>query len=124
MTVLVSHRPIVAARVYAGQWIIDCPMCCGAQVVALGDRCVDCDTRLDVIWPSDEMRHGIERVLGLRPVTHTRNWTPGESLHDLLAENVEHRIGPTEEGQLIEIIGDTVTRDSLPPATPRQQIGA
>ena len=124
VTALVPVRPVTYARVYVGDWIIDCPVCGGAQVVGLGDVCVDCETRLEVRWPSDEVRYGVARLLSMRPIRHTRNWSPGETLHDLLGENVQHGIGPTEPGEVIEIIGDTITRDTLPSPRPRPMIGA
>jgi hypothetical protein len=123
MTALVSNRPAVLVRAYAGNWINDCPLCRGAQLTSLGDRCVDCGLLLEVRWPSDEVRYGVERLLSQRPISHTRNWSPGESLHDLLAENVQHGIGPAEPGQVLSIVGDTITQDTLPVGR-RQQIGA
>lgn len=97
---------------YAGCWIIDCPLCSGAQVVDLGARCVDCGLLLEPRWPAEDLRYGVERMLSMRPIVHTRNWNPGETLHDLLAENVQHGIGPAE-GEAISIVGDSIVRDSL-----------
>lgn len=122
MTLVSLSRPVSLVRMYAGNWIIDCPLCSGAQVTSLGTRCVDCGTALEVRWPSDELQYGVQRLLSLRPIPHTRNWSPGETLHDLLAENVEHRIGP-DVGEEIMILGDSIVRDSLP-AVRRPQIGA
>lgn len=70
------------------------------------------------------MRRGIERLLMMRPIPYTRNWLPGETLTDLLAENIEHGIGPSEPGQEMAIVGDQITTDSLPRPKRRLQIGA
>jgi len=68
-------------------------------------------------WPPNVV--DIEALVMPRPVPTTRNWLPGESLHDLLAENVEHGIipagaltdGPTRK--LLEIMDDRVTVGQL-----------
>jgi hypothetical protein len=66
---------------------------------------------------------GVERLLTFRPDVTTRNWVPGETLHDLLAENVAHGIGP-DVGESMTIIGDKITADTLPAARGRLPIGA
>lgn len=127
MTALISVSPSTLGRVYAGQWIADCPLCSSASVLRFGSPawdCQDCGTELEVRWPPEETRRGIERLLSMRPISHTRNWFPGETLHDLLAENVTHAIGPAEEGQELLIVGDEIVKDTLPAAPQRQQIGA
>ena len=124
---LVHSRPVVLARAYAGRWIADCPVCSSAAVQPTNRptwNCQDCGTRLEVRWPSDDMRQGVERLLSQRPIAHTRNWFPGETLHDLLAENVQHGIGPSAPGEMVAIIGDRIERDTLPAADRRAQIGA
>lgn len=117
---------IAKARVYAGDWIADCPVCNSAAKREVDDpvwTCQDCDTAHEVVWPSQEMRYGVARLLMLRPVRHNRNWFPWETLHDLLAENVAHGIGPAE-GEAMSIIGGTITLDTLPPPRRLRQIGA
>ena len=49
-----------------------------------------CGTVTEVIWPSEAMMAGVERILMMRPDPTKRNWWPGETLHDLIAENAEH----------------------------------
>lgn len=127
MTGLVSLRAPVLARAYAGHWIADCPRCAYAVALRFGSPvfdCRDCGLGVEVRWPSETMRHGIERLLMLRPVPATRNWLPGETLHDLLVENVRHGVGPTDIGQRIAIVGDDITQDTLPRPKRRLQIGA
>jgi hypothetical protein len=127
MTALVLRTPSTDARVYAGNWIADCPICRSAAVRRFGDpvwECRDCGTGVEVSWPAEHVRRGVERLLMMRPLQHTRNWFPGETLHDLLAENVEHDIGPTEEGQHLMIVDDLIELDTLPKPVRRLQIGA
>lgn len=102
----VSRDPIVpkqmaqgqAVEVYVnhGRWIAECPDCHGAQVASRTDArffCVDCLNAwcggkwLRIAWPRDT--DAIESVL-LRRETHHRNWTPEESVTDLVAENAAH----------------------------------
>lgn len=76
--------------------------------------CPECGWTGPARWPAEDLRVGVEALLALRPVRATRNWLPGESLHDLLVENAEHGIGvpvvePDRAGVLLEIRGDAVT---------------
>src|SRR3954466_7243572 len=41
-----------------------------------------CGFRCGVDWPSEIL--AIERIVLARPALGTRNWSPGETLHDLL----------------------------------------
>lgn len=81
-----------------GRWVADCPApwCLSAMQVWAGDRhtvCRDCGTPIpDLIWPADP--EGVEALLSQRPAVWTQNWHPGETLHDLLAENLQHGIMP------------------------------
>lgn len=127
MTALIQQRDTVTARVYSGRWIVDCPVCNGAERLDFDSpawRCCYCWAEHEVRWPSRELASGIVRLLSMRPVPMTRNWFPHETLHDLLAENVEHGVGPLEPGQSMQIIGDTITHDTLPAAVRPMQIGA
>jgi hypothetical protein len=102
----VAREPIVPKQVAPGQaiqvyvnhgrWIAECPDCRGAQVAARSDPrffCVDCLNAwcggrwVRLVWPPDAS--DIEALL-LKRETHHRNWSPGESVNDLLAENVAH----------------------------------
>lgn len=107
----VADLPPLAACISAGYWIAVCP--CGADgVPAPGgvvwlDRpliwCIRCENASAggdwrrVAGPAAEDRAAIEAVLICRPDPLTRNWAPGESVADLIAENVAHGV-PVPEG--------------------------
>lgn len=95
-----SANATIHARVYEGRWIVDCPDmgCGGAHVASSTDRrffCNQCHNHgvggrwVTVLWPSEEERQTIERLLLLRPMPN-RNWWPGETVGLLRAENIEH----------------------------------
>lgn len=90
-----------------GRWVVLCsgPFCFAAQQVYPGQTlvtCQACETTLGpLIWPADP--DAIEAILMLRPDMRTRNWHPGESLEDLLAENVAHGIDPPDTGHKVLI---------------------
>lgn len=94
---------LIAVEVYAnhGRWIVECPVCHGAQLAVRDDprfMCVSCGNVSvggkwrPVIWPKDH--HKIEALLDGRPMAHTRNWNPGETLQSLLRE--EPQAEPTD----------------------------
>lgn len=105
--VVLTARPLVA-RVNHGHWIASCD--CGAPAdkiptpggVVFFDRplvwCVRCQNGgtgrgwRPVTVPSPEWRAAVENVLGYRPDVTTRNWEPGETVAQLVAENVAHGI--------------------------------
>jgi hypothetical protein len=119
---------------YSGHWVARCPRqgCHNAEQVG---RCDDgttggldgqrfycreshggCGFTCAADWPPNIS--DIEKLVMCRPVPATRNWLPGEDLHDLLQENLEHGIVPTEalEGAdrpILGIIGDEVRIGSL-----------
>lgn len=79
-----------AARVNHGNWIFDCE--CGAGVAAdpgySAGYCFGCGAiHTNVVMPAEEERLNIEHVLLARPRTANRNWHPGETLIELLADN-------------------------------------
>lgn len=89
-----AQSPAVLVRVNHGRWLADCPWCSGAQVASLTDRrflCADCfngpvqGRLLATVWPGDDERAAIEDELLLRPESN-RNWAPGETVADLVAE--------------------------------------
>jgi hypothetical protein len=121
---LVTLRPVVYAYANRGRWVVDCPVCSDALKLTPGEPlfgCWGCGTEAEVVWPVNPA--AIERLLGMRPLAQSRNWQPGETLHDLLAENVAHGIGP-DVGESMTIIGDKITADTLPAARGRLPIGA
>ncbi len=64
-----------------------------------------CGLRCAASWPPNV--DDISALLALRPVVADRNWLPGQTVHDLLAENLERGVhgGLTE----LAIEGDRVT---------------
>jgi hypothetical protein len=94
---VVDDEPL-PARVYRGQWIVDCT-CNGAAYVWLDvplTWCACCGNRYcggrwrRVALPPE--RAAIERMLLLRPDAANRNWQPGETVADLVAENAAHGV--------------------------------
>lgn len=100
-----------------GRWLADCPACAGAMQVWTGQfyaECGDCGVPIcELIWPADP--EGIEALLSVRPLEKTRNWHPGETLNDLLAENILHDIFPRQLDRdgpsvvLLEAAGERIT---------------
>jgi len=85
------------ARAEWSRWIADCPApyCRSALQLRRFEpffRCWDCGAGADIVWPSN--LEDIERLLMMRPDPIARNWFPGETLADLLAENIRHGIAP------------------------------
>ena len=88
------------ARVDHGMWIVDCP-CNNAAVVDLNHPFFICAVCLTGAWYVVDLPAelaDIEAVL-LERTAHSpvlgwvnRNWSPGESVEDLLEENVEHGV--------------------------------
>ena len=95
-----------------GHWVARCPRqgCTNAEKYG---RCDDgtiggldgqrfycreshggCGFTCGVTWPPNVS--DIEKLVMPRPVPGTRNWVPGEDLHDLLKENIEHGLVPSE----------------------------
>jgi hypothetical protein len=135
----------IAGAAYAeanwGRWISRCPApwCTNAVGLDRGQarfECIgldSCGAVADLVWPADPQ--AIEAVLSLRPVPRTRNWLPGESVTELVAENVAHGVLPPEwlaleRGQL-EIVTTADDRvvggillEQLVAADPRREIGA
>jgi hypothetical protein len=84
--------------VYAneGRWIVECPDCRGAQLACLTDPRFMCHCCANignsghwrpVVWPKNKAR--LEKILHARDIVN-QNWYPGESIRQLVAENLEH----------------------------------
>lgn len=90
-------RPPLVTRAYAnyGRWVVEChDRAAGELRVGQSEwRCPLCRTEYHVIWPAERRR--IERLLSPRPIAN-QNWLPGETLADLLAENIEHGLAAEE----------------------------
>ena len=119
----------------AGKWIASCPrpFCLNAEgfgpqqdgvaggLTGTTFHCREayggCGLTCPADWPTNVA--DIEALVMPRPVPATRNWLPGESLGDLLAENIEHGLVPTEAltggptRKLLEVVGDQVTVGQL-----------
>jgi hypothetical protein len=125
----------VAGVVYAeanwGRWVGRCNgrYCFSAMQLTRFQpvfRCADCGTGADVVWPP--FVEDAERLLMMRPDPRTRNWLPGEDLHDLLAENMVHGVlADALEGHpggpVMAIVGDRITHNALPSARESLAIG-
>lgn len=104
--VVLTADPLVA-RINNGMWIASCS--CGAPpargaptpgMIVFLDRplgwCVRCGNQAwgggwrRVVAPPVRERAAIESVLLCRPNVGDRNWEPGETIADLVAQNAEH----------------------------------
>lgn len=88
--------PVIANE---NRWVVACPDCNGAQFACRTDRrfmCVECANFATnglwrpVTWPGDAAK--IEAELDKRPDMKTRNWVPGETVADLVAELASARV--------------------------------
>lgn len=80
----------VAAYVSDNRWVADCPACHGGIACWPANHrgaCLDCGRIYQIDFPRDRQR--IEAALIQRP-TRNRNWLPGETVDQLIAENIEH----------------------------------
>lgn len=81
-----------------GRWVCDCPKCNSAELVKefgrppriQSFRCTECGFAETLALPDDP--DAIEAVLVKRPKRDNRNWRPGETLADLILENVVHGV--------------------------------
>lgn len=91
------------AYVSLGTWVARCPRpwCVHADHYGPGPNtgrvggltkthfhCLRCGLTCDAEWPPNAA--DIEFLLAQRPMYETRNWLPGETVDDLLVENVVH----------------------------------
>jgi len=125
---VVCTAPIVGGRTPAAlnwsRWIARCPApyCRGAAALDYGQTtavCLEpwCGAVADVVWPAN--LPDIEYLVALRPDPTTRNWEPGETIHDLLADNMLHGIvppGPLDGGPLLALLGDRIVGGTALPA--------
>lgn len=90
----VDNKFLTTARVNHGRWVADCPFCNGAEMVNPNDPYFDCGScsnktvngkRIPVVFP--KLIYSIEVELLPRPKPN-QNWEPGETIFDLMAENI------------------------------------
>ncbi len=106
------------ALVNWSRWIAHCPApyCRGAADLDYGQQrmvCVEpwCGAESAVVWPPNVA--DVEYVLAMRPDPITRNWETGETVADLMAENIAHGVAPPallagDPAASIRIVGDRV----------------
>jgi len=98
--------PPTPAYMNWGRWVAQCPGGCNcAMELERGQPEYDCRPAHAksgrpccavmhglVIWPEDAAR--VEEILARRPLLANRNWSPGETLDGLRAENLSHGVAP------------------------------
>lgn len=104
-----------------GRWIARCPSrhCQSALQLSRFQpvfRCWECGIAADVMWPS--FAEDVETLLMMRRDPTTRNWLPGEDLHDLLTENLERGVLPLPEldgrsRPVLSIVDDHIVHNEL-----------
>ena len=112
----------IAARANCGRWIADCPYCPNAVQPPFGTSAFDCSVcgaTTEIVWPSQQMREGVERLLMMRRNPFYRSWEQGETLEDLLWENGMLGVfdGAESSGPpqiAFSVDGDNIITDQLP----------
>jgi hypothetical protein len=134
MTALIRTGYVKEAYANWSRWMARCGHCRygAAQLQRFQPHfeCSTCGGITEVIWPSERMVAGVERLLMMRPDPSTRNWTPGETLSGLMWENGEHGIfdglsealGATPEtvSCLLSATDNRIQVDLLPKRLPNQ----
>ncbi len=84
----------IDAYVNHGRWVADCA-CNGAELVAPDQQmlCGSCGARNTVKFPPPKTKGKLETVLGARD-PHSQNWSPDETVDELVAQNIEHGLYP------------------------------
>lgn len=126
MTALVqSGSHVVEAYANWSRWVAHCGLCPRAMRLQSFTPHLECDlcgTTTEVIWPSESMVAGVERLLMMRPDPSTRNWVPGETLHALMFENGAHgifdnlseQLGAAPGESLFVVEDERIRMDGLP----------
>ena len=95
----VARAPAIVAHVNHNRWIVSCPDCHSAEYLWPDTPLFLCSNCLNgsvkgrwrkVKVPKE--REAIERALRARPGPANRNWGPGESVADLVKENLAHHL--------------------------------
>jgi hypothetical protein len=116
--------PRVPVRAYCGMWVVDCPRCPSALQVPLRApeaMCWDCGAEYTIRWPHDPV--AVETLLNARPNPLNRNWSPGETLEQLMIENAAHDCLPaalahSDDPCLLRTVDQRVVGGALAAALP------
>ena len=123
MTALVRGGHLVQAYANWSRWVAQCGLCPWAKTLQRFEpvmECPLCGTVTEILWPSEDMVKGVERLLLMRPSPANRNWMPGETLHDLMFENGAHGVFdaiPDDHPPgtaLFGVTDDRIRHDKLP----------
>lgn len=122
--VIADGKPLIA-RVDNNLWIVECPDCKSADIVwfdegkpdrAHPQMCINClNAAVGYKWrsitvPRAASRRGIESVLRARPLPHTRNWLPHETLENLIEENTDRDLPAAVSGPAPMLLTPDVER--------------
>jgi hypothetical protein len=105
----------VTPYVNHSRWVADCACGSGLACSPGIDRatCMECGARYEVVWPDDDERADVESVLLARPRGNSRNWSPGDKVADLVAENVARGVAVPKALRTVERVeapSEEVTR--------------
>lgn len=97
-TDLADALPLLA-RVDHGRWLVDCDTCKSAEAIWYDAPMMFCrscrNPSTHGMWRKVALpkeRNDIIAILNLRPTQH-QNWSPGDTLEELRADNELHQIG-------------------------------
>lgn len=93
----VTLAGLAFARINWSRIVVDCPrpQCTSALTLPPGWQwfeCLDCGWSASIVWPPNLA--DIVAVLALRPDPITRNWDVGQTVMELVAENLAHGLAP------------------------------
>lgn len=91
----------VPAFISRNRWYLHCPHCRGG--VSCGPAwpiacCFECGAVFDHVWFPENWKE-IEAVLLARPALDNRHWLLGETLEQLIEQNVSRGLAPARGGQ-------------------------
>lgn len=83
--------------------------------------CSACGAICELLWPDEAKAQAVARLLTMRPDYQSRNWRPGETLHELMMDNATHGLFdhvPLEAGQGFTVDDESIRFDTLPQILP------
>lgn len=100
LDLIATSAPAAVARIDHSRLIADCPDCGGAEFVWRDGphlmMCQSCwNMTIGGMWRRvalSPLLPEVEAILAARPLPQNRNWTPGETVEALRAENAEHGV--------------------------------